>query len=111
MEGGKYVSLYHPLHEKPIGYGLISGGGKSLRRMFHVHVLFNGPVEDLVVIGNFRAETIFNNLDCPFSSGSTTTDPEEIHPTVVGEIHKGYNYPWHSCGMKSLSNNSRSSIS
>lgn len=78
--------------------------------MFHRNDLVNGPDEDLMVIGNFRAVTILNSLDCPYSSGYTSTNPEEIHPTVVRDLQNGYYYPWDIRAMKILPNSGNSSI-
>lgn len=66
VEGGRSVSLYHPFHVTPIGYGVLSDGGeKSLRRMIHGNAIFNGPEEDFVAIRNFLAVTSYICLGFP----------------------------------------------
>lgn len=111
LEGGKHVNLYHPLHAKPIGYGVISDCGKnSFGRMLHGNALVNGPDEDLVVIVIFQEGTGFNKLDYPYWSGFKSTDSEEVHPMVFGNLQKVYYYPWDRIAMKILPRSDHSSI-
>lgn len=111
LEVRKLVSIYYPLHAKPIGYVFLFDGGENLmRRTVHGHALFNCPVKQLGVIWYFSSLPILICLENPYLSSYISTETGQFHPTVIVDLHNGYYHPWDSRAMKILPSTGHSSI-